>query len=113
MWTGSPFLAAIFLPAETEAFAIAADGLPLLGLCSLFFAVNITFIGYYQSTERVVASTVYSMLRGIVFVIPAFILLPYVFGDNGLWLAVPSAEIITMIIIIAVYLNGKRRLAKS
>ena len=59
------------------------------------------------------ASTVYSMLRGIVFVIPAFILLPYVFGDNGLWLAVPSAELITMVIIIAVYLNGKRRLARS
>lgn len=113
MWTGSPFLAAIFLPAETESFAIAADGLPLLGLCSMFFAVNITFIGYYQSTERVVASTVYSMLRGIIFVIPAFILLPSLLGNNGLWLAVPSAELLTMIIIIAVYLAGKRRLVKD
>ena len=108
MWTGSPLLSLVFLPAGSEAYGIASKGLPLLGLCALFFAVNITFIGYYQSIERVVISTVYSMLRGMIFVIPAFLFLPSLIGDAGLWLALPVAEMATMLIIMAVYLVRKR-----
>lgn len=106
MWTGSPLLSLVFLPAGSGAYEIASKGLPLLGLCALFFAVNITFIGYYQSIERVVISTVYSMLRGIIFVIPAFLFLPSLIGDAGLWLALPLAEVATMLTIIAVFKYG-------
>lgn len=110
MWVGAPLLIMVFLPAESAAFGIAVHGLPLLGLCAMFFAVNITLIGYYQSIERVVLSTVYSMLRGIVFVIPAFLLLPGLIGNDGLWLSIQAAEAITMIIIVALYfLKGRDR----
>lgn len=109
MWVGAPLLSMVFLPADSEAFGIADHGLPLLGLCAVFFAVNITLIGYYQSIERVVTSTVYSILRGIVFVIPAFIFLPGLIGDDGLWLAIPSAEILTMVIILTLYWLAHRR----
>lgn len=107
MWIGSPLLCMVFLPADSEAYAIASKGLPLLGLCALFFAVNITFIGYYQSIEKVVISTVYSMLRGIIFVIPAFLFLPGLIGDIGLWLSIPFAEMVTMLTIVAVYFARK------
>ncbi|MDE6532568.1 MAG: hypothetical protein K2M27_03425 [Muribaculaceae bacterium] len=107
MWTGSPLLSMVFLPADSDAYAIASKGLPLLGLCALFFAVNITFIGYYQSIEKVVISTVYSMLRGIIFVIPAFLFLPGLIGDIGLWLSIPFAEMVTMLTIVAVYFARK------
>ena len=103
MWLGAPALSFVFLPEGSEAFAIASHGLPILGICSLFFAVNVTLIGYYQSIEKVVVSTLYSLLRGIIFVIPTFILLPMTFGDTGLWLAIPAAEILTMLIIIVVF----------
>lgn len=109
MWIGSPFLAAVFLSPDTAAYAICTSGLPLLGLCAVFFAVNITFIGYYQSTEHVVASTVYSMLRGIVFVIPFFILFPILIGDKGLWLSIPGAEIMTMIIVVSIFLTHEKK----
>lgn len=111
MWIGSPLLSMVFLPADSVAFAIASNGLPLLGLCTLFFAVNITFIGYYQSIEKVVISTVYSMLRGIIFVVPAFLFLPGLIGDSGLWLSIPVAEVTTMLTIITVYLvrNSRKR----
>lgn len=108
MWTGAPLLSMVFLPVDSEAFEIATHGLPLLGLCALFFAINITFIGYYQSVEKVLISTVYSMLRGIIFVIPAFLFLPGIVGDNGLWLSIPVAEVMTMLIIIAVYVVKKQ-----
>ena len=49
MWIGSGVLAGIFIESTDAAYVIATEGLPLLGLCALPFALNITFIGYYQS----------------------------------------------------------------
>lgn len=104
MWGGSGILAAVFLDSSEHAYEIAKAGLPMLGLCALPFAFNITFIGYYQSCERAVRSIIYMLLRGIVFMIPGFILLPHAIGIPGLWLAIPLSELLTMIIIAAGYL---------
>lgn len=107
MWYGSGVLTGIFLDATEKAYEIATSGLPMLGLCALPFAINITFIGYYQSCERATRSIVYMLLRGIVFMVPGFILLPQAVGVAGLWLAIPVAEAATMLIIVADYLSRK------
>ncbi|MBD5252050.1 MAG: MATE family efflux transporter [Bacteroides sp.] len=100
---GARYIVEAFLSPGERAFSLAVDGLPLFAVCSLFFAVNITFIGYYQSLEMAVRSTIYTLLRGIVFLIPAFILLPDLIGDTGLWMAIPVAEIMTTVIILIVH----------
>ncbi|MCM1177799.1 MAG: MATE family efflux transporter [Bacteroides sp.] len=106
MWSGSQLLAGIFLDSADTAYLLAAEGLPLLGLCALPFALNITFIGYYQSREQSVRSLAYMMLRGILFMVPGFILLPRLLGVAGLWLAIPVSEMLTLIIIV--YLHFAR-----
>ena len=100
---GARYIVEAFLSPGERAFSLAVDGLPLFAVCSLFFAVNITFIGYYQSLEMAVRSTIYTLLRGIVFLIPAFILLPDLIGNTGLWMAIPVAEIMTTVIILIVH----------
>ena len=100
---GARYIVEAFLSPGERAFSLAVDGLPLFAVCSLFFAVNITFIGYYQSLEMAVRSTIYTLLRGIVFLIPAFILLPDLIGDTGLWMAIPVAETMTTVIILIVH----------
>lgn len=108
MWGGSGMLAAIFLDSSTHAYQIAASGLPLLGLCALPFALNVTFIGYYQSCERAARSIIYMLLRGIVFMVPGFILLPRVLGVTGLWLAIPVSELLTLAVITVAYIWNRR-----
>lgn len=103
MWGGASALAAIFLPSGVPAFEYAAHGLPLLGTCAICFAVNITFIGYYQSLDSAALPTAYTMLRGVILVVPGFIFLPLFLGVNGLWLAIPVAEFITMLLILSVF----------
>ena len=112
MGTGSGLLAGIFLDSAEPAYGIAAKGLPLLGLCALPFALNITFIGYYQSCEKSIRSIIYMMLRGIVFMIPGFILLPFALGVNGLWLAIPLSELLTLAVIVPAYLNHRMRVLR-
>ena len=107
MWLGSGILAGIFIDSADAAYDIATAGLPLLGLCALPFALNITFIGYYQSCEQAVRSIVYMLLRGIVFMLPGFVLLPRLFGVVGLWLAIPVSEMLALAIIVPVYLLRK------
>ncbi len=109
MWVGSPLLSAIFLDSSELAYTLSVRGLPLLGLCSLFFAINITYIGYYQSREQSGRSIFYMLLRGVIFMVPGFLLLPRLFGEDGLWLAIPTAELLTMIVIMAGRRIARRR----
>lgn len=109
MWIGSPVLTHIFLSPSETAYGLAAGGLPILGSCAIFFAINITFIGYYQSRELAGRSIVYMLLRGIVFLVPGFILLPRITGATGLWLAIPTAEFLTLLVITILYAAWKRR----
>lgn len=110
MWTGAGLLSGIFLASTEEAYHLAVKGLPLLGLCALPFGINITFIGYYQSCEKAVRSIVYMLLRGVVFMIPGFILLPQLTGVSGLWLAIPQAELIAAVIIVSIYVFRDRKI---
>lgn len=109
MWIGSSLLAGIFLDSAVPAYEIAKTGLPLLGLCALPFAINITFIGYYQSCEKSMRSISYMLLRGIIFMVPGFVFLPGILGVPGLWLAIPVSEVLTLAIITIIYLLTRRR----
>lgn len=108
MWIGSRPMAAIFLAKDSAAYGYAVHGLPLLGLCAIFFSLNIVMIGYYQSVEKAVRSTVYTLLRGIIFLVPAFIVLPDLAGVDGLWLAIPAAEVLTL---AAIALTSRRHVS--
>lgn len=106
MWAGSSLLTSIFINPADKAYNLAVKGLPYLGTCALFFAINITFIGYYQSREESLRSIIYMLLRGVIFMIPGFIILPHIFGADGLWLAIPMSELLTLMVISLQYLHN-------
>lgn len=114
LWLGATGIVRLFLDPQESAYHLAVEGLPLFAVCAMFFAVNIAFIGYYQSIEKAMVSTVYTLLRGILFLVPCFILLPRLIGVPGLWLAIPAAELLTFIVISMQYaLNEKSTNKKS
>lgn len=78
------------------------------GVCEIFFALNVTFIGYYQSIEKATQSIFYTLLRGVMLIVPAFIILSEIIGNTGLWLAIPIAELWTLVVIISVYIARKK-----
>ena len=100
-------LVGFFLDTDTPAALIAIEGFPLFASGFVFFIVNLTVIGYYQSLERVRAATTFALLRGFVPLVPAFLLLPRVAGISGIWLAMPLSELLTCAV-IAVFYNLRR-----
>lgn len=102
------FIIRLFLPDVSAATDIANAGFPYFAFAFLFFTLNLVFIGYYQSLEQFKQATFFMLLRGMIFVVPAFLLLPKAIGEQGLWLAVPLSEAMTFAVILLY--NGRKRL---
>ena len=100
LWLGSRVITTLFLPPDCHAHALCVQGLPLFSSAFLFIAINLTLIGYFQSIEAARLATLFTVLRGIVFTLPSFLLLPLVLGHSGLWLALPAAEATTTLLIL-------------
>lgn len=94
----------LFLRGESTSIGIATHGFPLFSASFIFFIFNLTAIGYFQSVEKVIQSIIFALLRGAVFLIPAFIIMPLIMGISGIWLALGVSECLTSISIICYYL---------
>ena len=102
-------IVALFIGPEYAAYQIAVKGLPYFAFGFIFFAVNMIGIGYYQSIERAHRATVITLLRGILFMLVGFLVLPILLDVKGIWLAVPLAEVLTLLLIGSLYLHEKQK----
>ena len=98
-------VSSLFLSAGSPAHDIALNGLPLFAIGFVFFALNITFIGYFQSTEKAKTANWYSVMRGIVLPVACFMVLPRLFDVTGIWLSVPAADIIMFLVMVFVFMK--------
>lgn len=105
----SDMLMSLFLNNGTIAYSIGSYGFPYYTLGFFFFTVNIVLIGFYQSIEQTKRATVWMLLRGVIFVIPCFIILPLLIGEKGLWLAMPASECLTFLVILYCLLRDRAR----
>lgn len=92
-------MVSLFLSLDTNAARIAVEGFPLWATGLVCFVVNVTAVGCYQSVERVLPATVFALLRGMVLLVPSFLLMPLLLGDAGIWLAMPVSETLTTLLI--------------
>lgn len=91
-------LVALFVDVNSVAGQLAIVGFPYFAVGIVFFILNIAVIGYYQSIERMKRANLLVLLRGALLLIPAFVFLPHVLGVPGIWLAMPLAELLTLLI---------------
>ena len=96
-------LVGLFLRLDNAAARIAVEGFPYYGVGFIFFILNLSVIGYYQSIERVKPAIAFAALRGFIFLVPCFMLLPEAMGIKGIWLALPLSEILTSLLIVAAF----------
>ena len=96
-------LVGLFLRIDNTAARIAIEGFPYYGTGFIFFILNLSIIGYYQSMERVKPAITFAVLRGFVFLVPCFMVLPAIMGVKGIWLALPLSEILTTLVIVVTF----------
>ena len=76
---------------------------PYYGTGFIFFILNLSIIGYYQSMEQVKPAITFAVLRGLAFLVPCFMALPAIMGVRGIWLALPLSEILTALVIAVTF----------
>lgn len=106
-WLGAPYIVGAFVGADTGAYALAVKGFALFSLSYLFCGVNIYFSGIFTAVSDGKNSAIISFMRTFVFIVAALLILPAVIGINGVWLAVPAAEFVTVFLALRL---GKRKL---
>lgn len=104
---GAKSIVQLFIDAECDAGQLACYGLPVYATCAIFFSLNISFIGYYQSIEKAFKAMLFTLMRGVIFLVPMFLIMPALFPGWGIWAAIPASEAATLLIIIPTYLRYK------
>ena len=97
------FLVGLFIDKDNVAARIAIEGFPYFAIGFVCFIFNLTAVGYYQSVEQARPATWFALLRGFIFLVPSFLILPDLLGIEGIWLALPLSEIVTTVVIIVFY----------
>lgn len=102
-------LVGLFIRLDNPAAHLAVDGFPWFSAAFIFFILNLAVIGYYQSIERVKPATLLALLRGFIFLVPSFVLLPKALGTHGIWLALCLSEVLTTVVIALACMAGRPR----
>lgn len=85
-----------FDSSESQAFLIAADGLRIFAFVFLVNGLNVLIIAYFTALGEAKSSLVVSVLRGLVFLLAGVTVLPIFFGIDGVWTAIPLAELLSL-----------------
>lgn len=107
------YLVGLFIDPTVPAARIAIAGFPPFSAAFVFFILNLTAVGYFQSVERIRPATIFALLRGFFFLVPSFFFLPKILHIDGIWLALALSEISTTICIILFYLYCRRNDRKT
>lgn len=87
-------LVSIFTPQGTAVYGMAVHGFRIFALSFLFMGFSIYGSAMFTAFSDGVTSAVISFMRTLVFIVAAILLLPLVLGINGVWIAMPLAEIL-------------------
>lgn len=91
-------LVMMFTSTNEEVINLAANGSRIYAIAFLINGFNIVTSGYFTAIGNAKASIIVSGSRGLVFIVIGIFVLPMFLGVNGIWLTVPFAEVITVII---------------
>ncbi len=97
----------IFISRDSETFEMARNGLLLFLPAYLFMGFNIFFSAMFTSLSNGKVSAIISALRSLVFIVIALLILPQIFHLNGVWLAVPVAELLAIVVSFYLYKKYK------
>ena len=91
-------LAKVFVGYDTELMELTVSGFRIFALSFVFMGFAIFASGFFTALNDGVTSAVISFLRTFIFQCGAVILLPMLWGIDGIWFSVVVAELIAVVI---------------
>lgn len=89
-------LATIFVGYDHDLFLLTRHGFRIYCITFLINGFNIYGSAFFTALSNGLISATISFLRTLIFQISAILILPAIFGINGIWIAVAMAELLTL-----------------
>ena len=96
----TPVAVTCFADASSPVFPIAVSGMRIYGLGFLFSGINIFAAIRMMAYGKGYFSGLITFLRSFLLLLLFLIVLPLKFGLTGVWLAVPAAEALTLLVAV-------------
>jgi len=100
-------LSKLFVGYDVELMELTCHGLRIYSISFFFMGYAIFGSGFFTALNDGLTSALISFLRTLVFQLAAVLLLPLIFGIDGIWLSVVAAELMA-VILSAIFLAAKR-----
>lgn len=94
---GSEVIVSVFAPKGSSVYDIGYRGFMIFTISFIFTGMNIFSSAIFTAFSNGKVSATLSFFRTFVFIITGIILLPKVFGVDGVWMSVPIAELLSFI----------------
>lgn len=110
-YLGAPWLVAVFSERTSEVYSLGLDGMRLYSIGYLFAGISIFTAARFAAFGQGQYSALITSLRSFILLLLFLILLPRLIGFSGVWLAMPVAEGMTVILTISLncYFKGKNK----
>lgn len=102
-------LSKLFVGYDAELFAMTKHGFHIYCLAYLINGFNIFGSSFFTALSNGAVSAAISFLRTLVFQIIMLLLLPTLFGINGIWSAVGIAELMTLCVTMTFFIKQKKK----
>ena len=107
-WVLATPLAKLFVGYDEGLYTLTCHAFRLFSFAFLFAGFNIFASSFFTALNNGVISAAISFLRTLVFQTSSVIVLPLIFGVDGIWYAITAAEIFATIISL-IFLFAKRK----
>lgn len=101
-------LSAIFVSYDAGLMDLTTTAIRLYNLSFLICGFNLFSASFFAALNNGVVSSTLSLTRTLVFQMGAVFLLPVMIGNNGIWLSVVFAELLSIIVAI-IFLKGNAK----
>ncbi|MGL4852264.1 MAG: MATE family efflux transporter [Phocaeicola sp.] len=105
-------ISALFFTADIggeEVINIATIGSKICAFAFLINGINIAISSLFTSMGDAKTSIIISLLRGLIFIAIGITIFPKIGGVDGIWLTIPVAELLTLLIAMPIFLFRKKK----
>ncbi len=102
-------VAMIYVNDRPELLAMTVRGMRLYSICFLFSGYCMFCSSFFTALNNGLVSAIVSFGRTLVFQLLCILVLPVILGLDGIWLATPAAEFLSVLLCLAMFaVNNKR-----
>lgn len=102
-------LSTIFAGYDPVLLEMTVNGLKIHSTCLVFAGLGIFGSSYFTALNNGLISAIISFTRTLVFQIGALLLLPIFLELNGVWLATPVSEVLSLILTVILFIANRKR----